>query len=552
MTLKTRLMAGLLAVLVALALAPSSFAQVNITLLPDTAPAAHQTSRAAQIAPPGTQGAGILVQGTIVAPSGLTTATLRLTFPGAITSDRAAGANIPVGDPIRIEGQTGLFAGMTTAADVTLSAPVITPDGTPRTRVDIRLPGFPTTLPNTQSGTFRLVGVRLDATGLTAPVNATASITTGGITNYNLLTTSATVITALSPPLASMAIGARSGQPNLGTATILTNRTVPDQQASFLITEGFASSFRNLTQLGNSGVAIGTTGAGYNSTRVRLTFAGVPTGVTLTLSIDAPGSLTVPLNATFVDTGTQTTTITPANLTRDIEIVGSSTAATESLNVNIAAISVSTTAAVTTPGAITVAARMIPNCTTILSDAATPLPITTNGYPCFAEDAGVGPITVVNIVPISTTMLIPYATVLSPFDTGIAIANTTADPFGSGGGATPQAGTITFDFFPSTATGAGTSFSVTTSSTIRPGAGLSSDGTLAAGATFTALLSEVLTAAGQTGNFIGYIFIRTNFAHAHGVATITDFRTFSLATHVLVLPAPSTTPRAGGTEALSH
>ena len=52
-----------------------------------------------------------------------------------------------------------------------------------------------------------------------------------------------------------------------------------------------------------------------------------------------------------------------------------------------------------------------------------------------------------------------------------------------------------------------------------------------------------MTAAGQTGNFIGYIFIRANFLDAHGTATISDFKTYSLTANVLVLPPPATTPR---------
>jgi hypothetical protein len=162
----------------------------------------------------------------------------------------------------------------------------------------------------------------------------------------------------------------------------------------------------------------------------------------------------------------------------------------------------------------------------------------------------VGPATIGNVVAASTTLLIPLAEKTGPFDTGISIANTTADPFGtSGGGAAPTAGEITLDFFPRTNTGAGTPFTLSTSGTVRPGLGLSSDGKLAAGGTWTVLLSELLTAAAQTGDFVGYIFVRTNFLLAHGMATVTDFRTFSLATQVLVLPPPALVSRTnpGGT-----
>ena len=58
-------------------------------------------------------------------------------------------------------------------------------------------------------------------------------------------------------------------------------------------------------------------------------------------------------------------------------------------------------------------------------------------------------------------------------------------------------------------------------------------------------MSQLLTAAGQTGTFTGYVFIQANFLGAHGTATISDFRTYSLTANVLVLPPPATQPRAG-------
>src|SRR5689334_708897 len=110
--------------------------------------------------------------------------------------------------------------------------------------------------------------------------------------------------------------------------------------------------------------------------------------------------------------------------------------------------------------------------------------------------------------------------------------------------------------FPTTATGAGTTFSITTSSTVRPGSGLSSYGALAVGATWSVLMSQLLTAAGQTGSFQGYVFITANFLNAHGTATISDFRTYSLTANVLVLPPPATQSRsgsgAGSAEALNN
>jgi len=536
-------MTGLVAVLVVLAMAPGLQAQVSITVTPNVSAGEIQTNRGAQTATTGSSGAGVLITGQLIASSPLTTTTLRLAYPSPITSSTAATTNIPSVDPIRIEGATGVFAAV--------GLPTV---NTVASRVEVVLPGFGSSNPNTQSGSFRVVGVRLDANGKVAPVNVTPSLN-DNTANYLLVTTSATVINALSPGIASMQVGSRSGSPNLGTATIFTNRTVPDDKASFTITEGFATAFRSLLQESNSGVPLSTTG--YNSTRIRLTFANVPTGVTLTLSMNFPDSSGNSTQAKFGTeaAGTDTATITSTTPTATIVILASSLSAVENLEVDISAISVSSTATVTSASTITVTSTLSPICDTIITD--TGVPTTANGYPCFAQ-ADNGPVTIVNIVPTNTTMLMPYAAVIPPFDTGLALANTSADPFGGtgGGGAVPSAGTVRLDFFPTASTGgAGTPFSLTTSATVRPGAGLSSDGSLAAGATWTVLFSQLLSAAGQTGNFIGYVFIQANFLNGHGTATISDFRTYSLTSNVLVLLPPATSARSapiGGAENLNY
>ena len=562
-------MPGLLAILVALALAPSSFAQVSITLTPTPSPNEINTNHSAQTSDPSTLGAGILITGALLANSPLTTTVLAIAYPTTITSSPAlcdtslstssvsnnanqptagdagavspnntliaacSSALIPSEDPIAVSGATGVFQNI---SGLRLN--------TNLKRIEIDLPGFPTTAVNMTSGSFRITGVRLDMNGITAPVVATATLGSAA-NNYLLSTTSATVINGAGAGIASLAIGARTGQTNQGTAAIFTNRTVPKGTASLLITGGFAGAFRTRSQLSNSGIAFANSNE--NSTRVQLTFTGIPTGVTLNLTVNGSTSLFCAAancnGSTLVGTSGTTTVTSTANVAtleiQDAPSLGS----TPTIEVDVTSISLTSTAAVTTPAAITVSATMAPVCTTNVDASGSP--IITNGYPCFTE-ADVGPVTIANILPTSTTMLMPYAITSPPFDTGLAVANTTADPFGStGGGATATSGTMKFDFFPTSATGgAGTPFSLTTSSTNRPGAGLSSDGTLASGATYTVLLSQLLTAAGQTGNFTGYLFITTSFLNGHGTATISDFRTYSLTANVLVMPPPATASRA--------
>src|SRR2546425_7141895 len=90
MTLRSRrLMPGLLAILVALALAPSSFAQVSITLTPTPSPNEINTNHSAQTSDPSTLGAGILITGALLANSPLTTTVLAIAYPSTITSSPA-------------------------------------------------------------------------------------------------------------------------------------------------------------------------------------------------------------------------------------------------------------------------------------------------------------------------------------------------------------------------------------------------------------------------------------------------------------------------------
>jgi hypothetical protein len=224
-----------------LAMAPTSDAQVNIQLFPNGSTNEIQTNRNAQTADITSLGAGILISGSLIAGAPLTTTTLTLTYPGDITSSPtdatlpAASATIPAGDQLRIEGATGVFA----------SAAISTINFTSGT-IQLTLPGaFPAA--NTDSGTFRVVGIRIDATGLTAPASVTASLSSTA-NNYILSTTSATIVTNLVSGIASMALGAESGGTGFGAATIFTNNTIGDGAATVVITEGAADAWRTAAQ----------------------------------------------------------------------------------------------------------------------------------------------------------------------------------------------------------------------------------------------------------------------------------------------------------------
>ena len=109
--MQSKFVFGLIATMMVLALAPSSFAQINIQVFPNGSAQEIDSNRNAQTADPLSAGAGILVSGALVANSPLTTTNFLVDYPANITSGSAVlvGA-IPASDPIRIEGQTGVFA----------------------------------------------------------------------------------------------------------------------------------------------------------------------------------------------------------------------------------------------------------------------------------------------------------------------------------------------------------------------------------------------------------------------------------------------------------
>jgi len=128
----------------------------------------------------------------------------------------------------------------------------------------------------------------------------------------------------------------------------------------------------------------------------------------------------------------------------------------------------------------------------------------------------------------------------------MALSNTTADPFGgsANGGATPVSGTCTVTLYPTLASGgAGTSGAFTTSSTKKPGIGLSSDGSLAPGAMWRVNVSELAAAAGVTMD-AGYVFIQCGFLNGHGQAFVYG-PNFVSGANMVTLPNPSNSPRSG-------
>ncbi|MGA2116616.1 MAG: hypothetical protein ABSH56_17895 [Bryobacteraceae bacterium] len=107
----------------------------------------------------------------------------------------------------------------------------------------------------------------------------------------------------------------------------------------------------------------------------------------------------------------------------------------------------------------------------------------------------------------TTSLLFPYVTEIAGFDTGVAIANTTTDPFGT----SPQAGTCTLNWYGTAAPAA----------TVTPSV---ASGTVWAG--LTSLLAP---------GFNGYMIATCNFEYAHGFAFVSDLGARNLAMGYLAL-----------------
>jgi hypothetical protein len=123
-------------------------------------------------------------------------------------------------------------------------------------------------------------------------------------------------------------------------------------------------------------------------------------------------------------------------------------------------------------------------------------------------------------------LLFPFVTQAAGFDTGIAIANTTQDPYGT----TPQTGPVTFWFYGQGAGGAAVPTSLATMTTT---------GNVPAGQvlTYTTFGGAGAFGAGLQANpgFTGYMIAVSRFQYCHGFAFISDLGAQKLAEGYLAI-----------------
>jgi hypothetical protein len=112
-----------------------------------------------------------------------------------------------------------------------------------------------------------------------------------------------------------------------------------------------------------------------------------------------------------------------------------------------------------------------------------------------------------NIALCQTVLLFPFVANQAGFDTGMAISNTTSDPFGTA----PQTGNCELNYYGATTGGGAPPARQTTTTPLQGGQV----------ATFT-LSSGGTNGIAATPGFLGYIIAICNFRYAHGFAFISD------------------------------
>lgn len=130
--------------------------------------------------------------------------------------------------------------------------------------------------------------------------------------------------------------------------------------------------------------------------------------------------------------------------------------------------------------------------------------------------------TIATINICQTNLLFPFVTTITGFTTGLAISNTSMDPFGTGA----QAGACTLNWYGNN-NGGTTNTPITASTTATTGAPV-----INAGTTWTGDASAT-NMAGQ--GFTGYMIAQCNFQYAHGYAAVTDIGSRGLLTSYLAL-----------------
>jgi hypothetical protein len=303
----------------------------------------------------------------------------------------------------------------------------------------------------------------------------------------------------------------------------------------------------------------GEAGAADAPTELQTTITGIPSGVTLYADTWALSSAsvvaTVPGQLGYSDAtmispkvGTEgvaasvaVTTGVESSVTLVWQITNTNSSAIDSLAFKIYA---AFTGQPGTPGSPT------PNVTAAALSGFSPeyaAYTSTGPIPQFSSTVNV-PTTPTNLFTVSlcqTYLLFPYVTDFTGFDTGIAISNTSLDPWaGTSSGASAQPGACQVTFFGAggIATTLGTSgiWSSTEDMTL-------TSGLIQPGQTWAFSVSSIDPGYASTATYgtTGYAIATCNFQYAHGYSFVSDFavRNFAAAYLALIIPDAPRAPQ---------
>jgi len=390
--------------------------------------------------------------------------------------------------------------------------------------------------------TFTISNIRVNASSLpnagAFPTSITASsfvqgntaTTTGNSTGsglavafaFNALKNPSAVYTTPALTTTGIAVGgAIATSPNYSVCTSTnTSSTTGAALPQFYVPmiEGFAGAFKTKTdETGpGSGASAASTG-----TRVKLVFNNVPTGLGIWLPISVVSNNGAVLTATSSETGSLsaiTAATSPAAINTlglfSVPVTGTSATAiyeitTSNLTVtNVFAISVDLVASGNT---IT---NYLTNPTMTVTTSLAPQPATAaSQIPSFSSTAtDIVTANTVTFKPCTTTLLFPFVTNANGFETGIAISNTSTDPFGT----TKQSGTCALNFYASGVSGATNPTAVTA-----PNLAEGANQPYLSGENYAFTLTQALGVhASNPATFQGYIIAQCNFVQGHAFAYI--------------------------------
>jgi hypothetical protein len=429
--------------------------------------------------------------------------------------------------------------------------------------------GIPFLPPGTDTRVLRFTNIRVNASALGAassyiPVPITVNISVSGTSTVTLSQTSLTVGSAQKSYVFTVGSGATALQCVSHTAG------TPDFTVTF--TEQFASAFKpkiglttkdatvnqdgsalvpstsfnsesgyvNTTSLGSE------TGIASNGTRFLVTFTSIQSGVTIKVSptqtttggtglfealyvtgaaADGSGGSTVTDTSSYA-----TLSASGGNVWAVWETVRSNQSVNEAATFGIGyAFTANTTAGLPTLGSSGVTGNLAPAYASPTGTTALTAAATGGAIPRFVLNPTAGSSFTINACV--TDLLFPFVASDKTYDTGIVIANTSKDPFGTG----QQTGACKFWFYGSGPSGEAAP-SMMTSNSVAPGSILAFS------------LQNGGSGLSGAGYFYGYMIAQCAFQYAHGYANISDpgLKVWASGYQALVLDSGSALGRTVG------